>query len=104
MKVIWFYVFEFDPDSTRKQPIGAWITQDGSLDYVFDPAFPEDEKKPSDLINVMMEQGQKLLSREAFEYWQGNLGYFRSASEIHEEDVDDYVAFFRRMEAAVTNK
>jgi hypothetical protein len=104
MKVLWFYVFEFDPDSTRKEPIGAWITQNESLDYVFDPAYPEDEAVPSDLINRMLEQDQRVVSREMLEYWQGNLGYSRCASEIHEEDVADYREFFRQMTAAVTKK
>ncbi|MFA7332609.1 MAG: hypothetical protein WC326_16190 [Candidatus Delongbacteria bacterium] len=101
MRVLWFYVFEFDPDSSRKQPIGAWITQDGSLDYVFDPAYAEDEEIPSDLINRMLEVGEKLINREAFEYWQTHLGYFRSACEIHEEEVDDYADFFARMSREV---
>ncbi|MDP2361616.1 MAG: hypothetical protein Q8O14_12850 [bacterium] len=104
MKVLWFYVFEFDPDSTRKQPIGAWITQDDRLDYVFDPAFPEDEEIPSDLINAMLEQDQRFVPREMLDYWRHHVGYYRSASEIQEEEVTDYAAFFRRLEALVTKK
>lgn len=102
MKVLWFYVFEFHPDSTRTRPIGAWITKDGSLDYLFDSGYPEDEEVPSDLINRMLEAGEKVVSRQAFEYWQTRLGYYRSASEIHEEEVDDYSAFFRYLVAGIT--
>jgi hypothetical protein len=103
VKVLWFYVFEFHPDSTRTQPIGAWITKDGELDYVFDPAFPEDEEIPSDLINRMLETGDKVFSREAFEYWHTRVGYYRSSSEIHEEEVVDYEVFLRRLAFAITH-
>ncbi len=103
MKVHWFYVFDLEAEG-RKKPIGAWIIQDGLLDYVFDPAFPDDEAIPSDLINRMLEVDAKVLGLEGLEYWQGHVGYTRSASKIHEEEVDDYAAFFRRMTAAVTKQ
>lgn len=101
VKVHWFYVFDLEADG-RKKPIGAWIIQDGSLDYVFDPAYPRDENIPSDLINRMLEAGEKLLGLEGLEYWQGHVGYTRSASQIFEEDVEDYAEWFRRMTEAVT--
>ena len=96
MKVHWFYVFDLEAEG-RKKPIGAWILQDGKLDYVFDPAYPDDEAIPSDLINRMLEVGEKQLSREAFEYWQTHVGYLRCASEIHLEQIDDYTAFLWRL-------
>ncbi|MDP1586502.1 MAG: hypothetical protein Q8M07_02060 [Prosthecobacter sp.] len=101
MKVLWFYVFDFHPDSTRKAPIGAWITQDDRLDYEFNAAYPDDEDIPSDLINRMLEAGEKLVSREMLEYWQTHVGYYRSAGEIHEEDVSDYGEFLKRIRAAI---
>jgi hypothetical protein len=97
VKVLWFYVFELHPDSTRTKPLGAWITKDESLDYVFDPAFPDDEQMASDVVNAMVERGQKDFPRESLDYWREHLGYFRSGSEIQEEDVIDYVAFFNRI-------
>jgi hypothetical protein len=97
VKVLWFYVFEFHPDSTRKQPIGAWITKDGSLDYVFDPAFPDDEQMASDVVNALVERGQKEIPRESLEYWQQHVGYYRSASEVQETHVTDYAAFFTQI-------
>lgn len=101
MKVHWFYVFDLEADD-RKKPIGAWILQDGVLDYVFDPAYPNDEAIPSDLINRMLEVDAKVLGLEGLEYWQGRVGYTRSASQIHEEEVTDYIAWFREKQAAVT--
>ncbi len=102
MKVLWFYIFEFHPDSMRTRPIGAWITKDGSLDYVFDPAFPDDEQMASDVVNALVERGQKKFPRESLEYWQRHVGYYRSASEIHEEDVHDYTAFYLRITGSIT--
>jgi hypothetical protein len=97
VKVLWFYVFEFHPDSTRTQPIGAWITKDGSLDYVFDPAFPDDEQMASDVVNALVERGQKEFPRESMEYWLDHLGYYRSAGELQEKEVVDYAAFLIRI-------
>lgn len=101
MKVHWFYVFDLEAEG-RKKPIGAWILQDGVLDYVFDPAYPDDEAIPSDLINRMLEVDAKVLGLEGLEYWQDHLGYTRSAGQIYEEDVTDYISWFREMHAAVT--
>jgi hypothetical protein len=101
VKVLWFYVFDFHPDSTRTQPIGAWITKDGSLDYVFDPAFPDDEQMVSDVVNALVERGLKEFPRESLEYWREHLGYYRSAGEILEEPTDDYAAFFSRINCEV---
>jgi len=101
VKVHWFYVFDLEADA-RKKPIGAWIIQDGVLDYVFDPAYPNDEDIPSDLINRMLESGERVLGLEGLEYWQGHVGYTRSASQINEEDVTDYPGWIRKMQATVT--
>lgn len=101
MKVLWFYVFDFHPDSSRKQPIGAWITKDGNLDYVFDPDYPEDEEIPSDLINRMLDAGEKTISQDAFEYWRSHLGYYRSASQIHNEIVVDYTHFVTKLSSEI---
>lgn len=101
MKVHWFYVFDLEAEG-RKKPIGAWIIQDGKLDYVFDPAYPDDEAKPSDLINRMLEAGQKVLGLEGLRYWQGRVGYTRSAGQIYEEDVTDYLNWIRKLEESVT--
>jgi hypothetical protein len=101
MKVHWFYVFDLEADG-RKKPIGAWIIQDGKLDYVFDPAYPRDEAIPSDLINRMLEVDAKVLGLEGLEYWQGHVGYTRSASQIFEREVVDYIGFFRELQDAVT--
>ncbi len=101
VKVHWFYVFDMEAEG-RKKPIGAWIIQDGKLDYVFDPAYPDDEAIPSDLINRMLEVDAKVLGLEGLEYWQGHVGYTRSASQIHEEDVTDYLTWIREKQAAVT--
>lgn len=101
MRVHWFYVFDLEAEG-RKKPIGAWIIQDGSLDYVFDPAYPDDEEIPSDLINRMLEVGEKLLGLDGLEYWQGHVGYTRSASQIYEEDVEDYAVWFRMVKATIT--
>ncbi|MFA7332431.1 MAG: hypothetical protein WC326_15285 [Candidatus Delongbacteria bacterium] len=101
MKVLWFYVFEFHPDSTRKQPIGAWIWVDGALDYVFDPAYPEDEAIPSDLINRMLEAGVRSINQAAFEYWQTHLGYFRSSSQVYEEEVSNLKGFASKISSAL---
>lgn len=100
VKVHWFYVFDLEAEG-RKKPIGAWILQDGKLDYVFNPAYPEDEAIPSDLINRMLEVGAKVLGLEGLEYWQGHVGYHRSAGEIVEEDVHDYAGFLARMNNAI---
>ncbi len=101
MKVHWFYVFDLEAEG-RKKPIGAWIIQDGKLDYVFDPAYPDDEAIPSDLINRMLEVDAKVLGLEGLEYWQGHVGYTRSASEIHDEVLMDYAGWIRILRAAVT--
>lgn len=101
MKVRYFLVYEFNPDSKRTRPIGAWILQeDGGFDYVFSPDFPEDEQKASDVVNRMLEDGRNTVAEGFLEYWQTALGYDRTASEIQEEDVD-YIQFFRKMTALV---
>jgi hypothetical protein len=100
VKVHWFYVFDLEAEG-RKKPIGAWILQDGVLDYVFDPAYPEDEAIPSDLINRMLEVDAKVLGLEGLEYWQGRVGYTRSAGEIVEEEVQNYAEFLARMSKAI---
>lgn len=97
MKVHWFYVFDLEAEG-RKKPVGAWIIQDGKLDYVFDPAYPNDEAIPSDLINRMLEVDAKVLGLEGLQYWQGHVGYTRSASQIVEEEVQDYAGFYKRIE------
>ena len=100
MKVHWFYVFDLEVEG-RKKPIGAWILQDGKLDYVFDPAYPDDEAIPSDLINRMLEVGATVLGLEGLEYWQGHVGYTRSAGEIVEEEVQDYADFLARLSKVI---
>ncbi len=102
MKVLWFYVFEFHPDSTRTQPIGAWITKDGRLDYLFDPALHEDEQVASDVVNALLERELKEFSRKSMEYWQQHVGHYRSAGEIQEVEVDDYKAFFAHIGTSIT--
>jgi hypothetical protein len=99
--VHWFYVFDLEAEG-RKKPIGAWILQDGVLDYVFDPAYPDDEAIPSDLINRMLEVDAKVLGLDGLEYWQGHVGYTRSASEIHMEEVVDYTGWIQNTKAAVS--
>lgn len=102
MKVAWFYVFEFTPESTRKAPIGAWIwLEDGNFDYVFDSAYPDDEQVASDCCNRLIAGGFDF-TREALEYWQGHLGYLRSASRVQEEAIDDHAVFIKRLEISVT--
>ncbi|MFA7331994.1 MAG: hypothetical protein WC326_13070 [Candidatus Delongbacteria bacterium] len=101
MRVHWFYVFDLEAEG-RKKPIGAWILQDGVLDYVFDPAYPDDEAIPSDLINRMLEVGEKVLGLEGLRYWREHVGYTHSASQIKEEDVTDYTMWFWERQAAVT--
>jgi hypothetical protein len=102
VKVHWFYVFDLEAEG-RKKPIGAWILQDGVLDYLFDPAYPNDEAIPSDLINRMLEMDAKVLGLEGLEYWQGHVGYTRSASQIHYEEVLDYTEWIRIMKSTVTD-
>lgn len=101
MKVHWFYVFDLEAEG-RKKPIGAWILQDGVLDYVFDPAYPEDEAIPSDLINRMLEVDAKVLGLEGLEYWQDHVGYNRSAGEIQEVEVTDYVEWVRNVDDIIS--
>lgn len=77
-------------------------TQDGKHDFVFDPAYPDDEAIPSDLINRMLEVGATVLGLEGLEYWRGHVGYYRSAGESVEEEVQDYVEWIRKKQAEVT--
>ena len=56
----------------------------------------------SDVVNALVERGQKEFPRESLEYWQQHVGYYRSAGEIQEEDVADYAVFFKHIEVAVT--
>lgn len=101
MKVRYFLVYEFTPDSKRTAPIGAWILQEnGSFDYVFSPDFPEDEQKASDVVNRMLEDNRTTVVDGFLEYWQNALGYDRSASEILDEEVD-YIQFFKKMTGLV---
>lgn len=86
----------------RTKPIGAWIIQEGKLDYIFDPAYPDDEAIPSDLINRMLEMDAKVLGLEGLEYWRGHVGYTRSASEIQLEEVTDYVEWIRTIKKSIT--
>jgi hypothetical protein len=68
---------------------------------VFDPAFPEDEQKASDVVNALLERGQKKFPRESMEHWRQRLGNCCGAGEIQEENVTDYNQVFRRIEAEV---
>lgn len=64
----------------RKKPIGAWILQDGKLDYAFDPAYPDDEAIPSDLHKHGLVVDAKLLGLKGLTHWRGHVGYTRSGS------------------------
>ncbi len=101
MTVSYFYVH--DIESGRKAPIGAWIVdQDNAFHYVFHPDYYfSDELTASHVIDRMIEENQDTVAEGFLEYWQQNVGYYRSATEIHTETVDDLQLFLDRMQKAV---
>lgn len=102
MKVRYFLVSEFMPDTKRTAPIGAWIVQEsGGFDYVFSPDYPQDEQKASDTVNRILESGKSTVEEGFLEYWQDALGYHRTTSIIYSEDVPDYAKFYRDLSELV---
>lgn len=91
MRTQFFFVHEFTPESRRTKPIGAWIrTEDGSVDYLFSPDYPEDEQLASDVVNRLIESGIGAVGEDFLEYWRDHVGYSRSASGIEWREGKSY--------------
>lgn len=101
MRVQFFFVFEFTPESKRTKPLGAWIvTEDGGVDYVFSADYPDDEQLASDTVNRLIEAKVGAVGVDFLEYWQTRLGYHRSASEIQTHEADTYPEIFAALRNA----